>query len=456
MRHRMVWLLDAAFLLALAGYVLAGRDRVPFHGDESMLIYMSRDYYTLVQAHDLDAVLCCAPPGDTMAALDEHLRIVNGTVSKMTIGLAWDAAGMTVRDLNGPWFWGVPDEWAWNVAHGGLPGEHLLHVARTPSALFTALSVWAVFGIARCVTRARPAAYAASAIYATSPAVLLNGRRAMMEGSLLLFTALAVLAVIFVVSEEARGPSRCRALLARSTLFGVACGLALASKHTAAITVAALFVAMAAEPLVRRGRTLPDGRHILRWLALGGVALLVFLALNPAWWSDPLGMPGRVLDQRRSLLDGQIQGAKAAGQYYTSAGDRLAGLVNQTLLAGPQFYEAPYWEAYVGDQAAAYRASGLAGRGSGPIWGVLLAALCVPGVIAVVRHWRDGPTWVVLVWTGVTALALLILTPFEWQRYYLLLQAPLAVIAGIGAGRIVRHGGRYVLARMAVRADSGA
>jgi 4-amino-4-deoxy-L-arabinose transferase-like glycosyltransferase len=357
-------------------------------------------------------------------------------------------AGLTVSDLNGPWFWGVPDEWAWNVTHGDLPGEHLLHVARTPSALFTALSVWVVFGIARWVAGARPAAYAASVIYATSPAVLLNGRRAMMEGALLLFTALAVLAVLWVVSEQARKPIRRRALLARTALFGVVCGMALASKHTAVIAVAALCLAMATEPLVRRSRSLPNWRRVVRWMGLGGVMLLVFLALNPAWWSDPLKMPGHVLDQRRSLLDGQIQGAKAAGQYYASAEDRLVGLVNQAFLAGPQFYEAPYWEAYVGDQAAGYRASGLAGRGGGPGWGVLLAAACGAGVIVLVQRWREGAAWVALVWAGVTALALLILTPFEWQRYYLLLQGPLAVIAGIGVGWIALLGQKTIRRRL--------
>jgi len=290
------------------------------------------------------------------------------------------------------------------------------------------------------LARARPAAYAASAIYATSPAVLVNGRRAMMEGSLLLFTTLAALLLIIVVSERERGPDRRGRLLARMVLFGVACGVALASKHTAAITVAGLFLAIATEPLVRQGGALPTWRDVVGWTALSAIVVLVFLALNPAWWSDPLGMPGRVLDQRRTLLDGQIQGAKAAGQYYASARDRLAGLVSQTFLAGPQFYEVPYWEAYIEDQVARYRASGLAGRGGGLIWGVLLAAACMAGAIALIRHWREGPAWVVLVWAGVTGLGLLILIPFEWQRYYLLLQAPLAVIAGIGVGWTVRLG----------------
>jgi hypothetical protein len=454
--HRQIlrWLMDGLWLIGLGLYVIAGYKDVPFHGDESTLIFMSKDYYYLVQQHDLDRVLYREPPVNPS---EQWLRLINGTVGKMAMGVAWDVAGLHASDINNDWDWGM--DWQTNAALGHIPPARLLHAARLSSTLLTVISVWAVFGIARLMARNRLAAYAASLIYATTPAVLLDGRRAMMEGSQLCFSGLAVLAAMLILREQARSVRRGRVLAAWYIAFGVACGFALASKHSTLITVGVMFAAVALEPVVwpRLTAAVPDRfrhewkRHFAHLTGTAALAALVFLALNPAWWSDPLGMPGRVLDQRRTLLDGQIQGAKAAGQYYASAGDRLAGLVNQTLLAGPQFYEAPYWEAYVGDQAAAYRASGLAGRGGGPIWGALLAVLCVPGVIAVVRHWRDGPTWVVLVWTGVSALALLILTPFEWQRYYLLLQAPLAVIAGIGAGRIVLHGGRYVRRKQAQR-----
>jgi hypothetical protein len=55
-------LLDAVWLVALALYILAGYDDVPFHGDESTLTYMSRDYHDLVQRRDLDSVLYRDPP----------------------------------------------------------------------------------------------------------------------------------------------------------------------------------------------------------------------------------------------------------------------------------------------------------------------------------------------------------------------------------------------------------
>ncbi|HEX3054135.1 MAG TPA: hypothetical protein VHP83_26005, partial [Aggregatilineaceae bacterium] len=48
----------------------------------------------------------------------------------------------------------------------------------------------------------------------------------------------------------------------------------------------------------------------------------------------------------------------------------------------------------------------------------------------------EGPALLVLVWLVVTTAALLVSTPFEWQRYYLPLQPPLAIVIGIGVWRI--------------------
>ena len=432
-----LWCLDGLVLLVLALYVVAGITRVPFHGDESTLIHMSRDYHTLVQRRDLDAVLYAESPDDPSM---QELRLLNGTISKMTIGLAWDAAHLTVDDLNDQWIWGFDDpsgewdEFTYNTAFGHMPDDHLLHVARLPSALFAVLSVWAVFGIARLTTGTRAAAWAASLMYATTPAVLLNGRRAMMEGSLLAFSTLAAFAALLLI-VHLRSGDRGRRLAALTLAFGVMSGFAVASKHPAVITVAALFLALALDPWMRSGGTLRGllaWRHIVRLAAAGGVALLVFLALNPAWWSDPLGMPDRVLTLRRQLLDGQVQ---AVGGYDDPL-DRVKGLADEAFFAAPQYYELAYWRDFVGGDIADYEASGFAGRGTGTVWGVLLAAAFGAGVIALARRWREGPAWSVLVWGAGTALALVVLTPMQWQRYYLPLQPPLAVIEGIGVGWI--------------------
>ena len=142
--------LDRLWLIGLALYILSGYNLVPFHGDESTLTYMSRDYHDLVQARDLDRVLYRDPPRDPAA---QELRILNGTVGKMAMGFAWDLAGLTVDDLNEQWVWGAP--WEWNVSDGHMPGDRLLRAARLSSALMLVISAWALFGIARLVIPAR-------------------------------------------------------------------------------------------------------------------------------------------------------------------------------------------------------------------------------------------------------------------------------------------------------------
>jgi 4-amino-4-deoxy-L-arabinose transferase-like glycosyltransferase len=426
--RRALWrALDALWLVVLAVYVLAGVDDVPFHGDESSLIAMSRDYYYLVQKRDIEPVLYDPDPADPM---DQELRLINGTVGKMAMGFAWDMAGLTAADLNKPWLWGA--DWEYNVSEGHVPGERLLHAARLSSAVLTAISVAAVFAIA-WIAGGRPAAWAAALIYVTDPVVLLNGRRAMMEGAHLAFSTLAVLAAVWVVREQARSGWRSRRLAAGYAALGALAGLAVASKHPAILAAGLAFAAVTVQPLVARaGRASWAGwrGHGLRVIGAGLLAVAVFLFLNPAWWSDPLHMPGRVLELRSTLLDQQVAGFGG----YEGLGERLEGLARQAFGLEPQYYEAPGWDEWVAGEIAQYERSILGGRAGGWGWSVLLAALTLAGAAALARRGTLGLS--VLGWAGGTALVLLAVTPLEWQRYYLPLHPPLAVVAGCGVAAV--------------------
>lgn len=429
LKNRWVWLaLDVLWLVGLSLYVGAGTDNVPFHGDESTLIYMSRDYHYLVQQRDLDRVLYTESPENPS---EQELRLLNGTVGKMAMGLAWDLAGYTVADLNEPWAWGLG--WDLNAAMLHIPSDGVLYAARLSSTILTIVSVWAVFAIALAVIPNHLAAWTASLIYATTPAVLLNGRRAMMDGALLCFLALAALAAALIAREQRRDRPRPGALLGGYTLLGIMGGLALASKHNAALGVAAIFLALALEPWLRRARI--AWPHVLRLVWAGMLAILTFLALNPAWWSDLGGMPDRVLTMRQNMLDAQVE--KYGG--YATFDDRLIGLFEGMFSAEPQYYEDPMWGEFpvITGEIAAYEATLLDGRAGGPVWGALLLIAFAAGLVALGYRWREGSAWIVLVWVTITALGLLALTPFDWQRYYLPLQAPVAILAGIGAVRFV-------------------
>ncbi len=488
MAKRRWLLLDILFLGILGLYVLAGRDLVPFHGDESTFIAMSRDYHYLVHQHAPEKVVFRWPPVDEEA---QFLRVLNGSINPLTIGLAWDLAGMTVDDLNTGWNWEIvrsPSVWQWhaNVRLGHKPADDLLRVARTPSALFAALSVVMVFAIARRLTPSRPAAWTASLLYATNPAILVNGRRAMQEGAMLFTTALVILIALVVIQAQTRSP-RWRTLAGWTMALGAAGGLAVASKHTAAVVVAAAFLAVLLAPKLRRqgppAGIAFDRQHICLVLAAGVLVELVFMLLMPVWWFWPpmLGLIGiiaflltirstpatartwivrgaalllmygamnalptvwydlirtpiYILEGREWLVNRQV--GRFGGQH--TPGERLDTLVKEAFVAGAQYYEDPAWATFpaITAQIDSYQRSGLAGRGGGPVWAVVQIALLVAGLAALFDRWRDGTAVLIALWLLIAAVTLLLTNPLPWQRYYLILHAPLAVIAGLGLPRL--------------------
>ncbi len=409
-------LLDSLWTGALVLYVMAGVLLVPFHGDESTTIYLSRDWFTLVQAHDLSAVLYRDPPANPRAATDQQLRISNGVLSKYAIGLLSSLAGLSAADLNDQWLWGA--DWAYNLDNGHIPTDRLLFIGRLSSALMAALSVAVVFAIARRLG-GRGVATLAAFIYAMTPSVLLNGRRAMYEGAFLLTIALVILVGV-ALARRMRDHAPFRGWL----VLGLVSGLAVASKHTALITVIPVFAALLYLSRYRFRQTL--GYALSAAMVTGGV----FLALNPAWWGAPLQAPVAVLRWRQELLAGQV---KQFGGY-ADALDRLTALVQQPL-GDPQYYEDERgWPQWIGGQIAAYADSGLAG-----LPGKLLVLLVYPAILLAALALPHSPQVALFVAvTLFTAAALLFLTPLPWQRYYLPLALPWAVLCGFGLASVGR------------------
>jgi 4-amino-4-deoxy-L-arabinose transferase-like glycosyltransferase len=394
--------LDSLYVGALVLYVVAGMALTPFHGDESTTIYVSHDWYTLIVDRNLPAILYRDPPADPKAATDQELRLLNGVVSKYSIGLMASLTGIPAADLNEQWLWGA--DWAYNRDTGHMPGERLLLVARLTSTLMTALSVAVVFAIARRLGGSGPARVAAF-LYASLPAVLLNGRRAMYEGATLLAIALVVLIGLEVAGR--------RSSTRRWLVLGIVSGLALATKHSLLITVVPVFGVLIG--LARRDLW----RTAARTTGALAIAAGVFLILNPAWWSTPLQVPREVLRLRQKLLADQV--AYFGG--YANALDRIDAL------GDAQYYEDQRgWPQWIGSQIAAYEASGLAGIH----WG-LLAYLSIPFSVLGLLSGPRSPGLVLLAGVSLfTVFAVFFLTPLPWQRYYLPLAAPVAVLCGLG------------------------
>ncbi len=429
------------WLTLLFVYILAGTSSVPFHGDESTQIYMSRDYaYQFLQGN-LDRLRYHDPP---LSATEQQLRLLNGTLNKTLIGLAWHLGGFSVDQVNEQWDWG--GDWNYNQSNNHAPSEALLQISRIPSAVLLAAGVIVIFVLGRLLG-GRPVAYLASLYYALNPALLIEGRRAMMEGSLTFFSLLTVLAGIWLIQKQ-RGST--------ALLLGIAAGLALASKHTAVFTLMAVGGTCALDPRaewVIKGRNVEaHGRAPLRIYALllvaGVIALAIFYAMNPAWWGDPLTRAGQVLSLRSDLLTGQT----AAFGGYASLSDALGGFFRQVFVNSPQYYEIPAWAGYIAEPISRYESSFWKGIsiGGSVLGGVVLLLLTALGGVAAMgrklaltqvysdistaqqRSESRAVRVLIFVWALVMLATTALLTPIEWQRYYLPAAPAVGLLAALG------------------------
>ncbi|GAB4575522.1 MAG: hypothetical protein Kow0077_27390 [Anaerolineae bacterium] len=485
------WLFHAVDVLLLAGislYILAGVAAVPFHGDESTLIWMSDDYYTLVYGGDSSTITFQQPP---VHAHRQHERVMTGAIGPFLMGLAGDLTGFGPDDLNEPWRWHYADEeyWERNQADGAIPSPDLLFAARLPSAILTALSVFLVLIIARLATDSPVAGWFAALFYGLNPAVLLNGRRAMQEGATFFFTALVILIALLLARRLADARTTRRQILGWLLALGAAGGAAMASKHTTAAAFAVALLAIWIVPLLgKRLEGVPEGvpfdwphtagvigagilgglvfmlltpalwlwPHMLvlgsfaligftlslrvsglrRWLALGLAAFLIFVAFDsaPRVFAELVELPLYMAKKRMTLMTTQVQ--LFGGTEYPQ---RLTVLFKQALTAGPQYFEDPHWATIptIQQQIAAYEGAGLAGWG-GLVRGMLVAGLGLVGLFTLPRRTPEGALLVILWLLG--GVAAMLVNPLPWQRYYVILHAPLAVLAGGGIAVLVALG----------------
>jgi hypothetical protein len=383
------------FLLIACGLSVvfyAEMGRVEFHPDESFWIATSDLFEPFVR-------------GDFASSVWDEVQLTSDDphVVRYLIGLGRLAGGYRAADLNSRWDFRYNA--ATNVALGAVPGPGLLWWSRLPMAILAVLYGLGVYGL---VDKAagRLGGYLAVFLFVGNPYMRAALPRALGEAPLLTFVLLAALAATRALEGWGRAASRpFRVLLGPLAWFGltgVLCGLAGAAKLNglqAAFAAAALALLAA----LRRASGAPTaarqafgaGAPALVLLATGAI----FVAVNPYLYPDPLARTGRLFTYRWQAIEAQ------QAQYADAA---IRGLEMRVAVV-PQRVLQDY---------AAFRFPGA--------W-VVNSLLFTAGILYLARGaWRylfnggGSAASLALLLFGFATAAPSLLTPLDWDRYYLL------------------------------------
>ncbi|MCA0457334.1 MAG: phospholipid carrier-dependent glycosyltransferase [Chloroflexi bacterium] len=416
----------------------------PFHGDEAMHIYTSRDYTTVFIENNLQS-LPVNPPYDIDS--DPRLRLLNGSVMRYSVGFAMQLAGLTAGDLppRPGWDWGL--HYADNIATGHRPTETLLTVARSVAVFYFAISIIAMFGIG-WQFGGRWVAYLASAFYTLNPIILLNGRRALVESALLCFGLLTIYVALQIARKREQGG---KGLWGWWAALIICAALTLVSKYSGTIFVAGafggIFIAEIFRTFPRKQSQFPpltlNGliASTLKLTASGLLMLALVVALSPALWNDPVS---RVQDLTQMLQEQvEIVVSILSPEAPTTLPQRVEGILTQPFMTPVAYFEQASWaEAEpIAQEITAYNTSPLGGLPVDTSTGAVLTVLAGIGLLTVVvpqlRLYPSNALVVVLIMWLLVTFANLLINPLPWQRYYLPEIPIMTLLATVGTVRLI-------------------
>jgi 4-amino-4-deoxy-L-arabinose transferase-like glycosyltransferase len=398
-------LADKAFipiLICLAFLLLARIQLIPFHPDEISLLYQSRDFEKLF-SHPLDLAYQPENVGET----DQTYRALNPPLPKYILAIGRLAAGYGAEAVSVDWNWSLT--WEENRIAGALFDTSLLNASRIASTIMVFLSLPILYLCGKKI-KDRSMAISAVLLLASHSLVLLHGRRAMSEGTLIFGVSLAILGII----EGNEHP----------WLAGIGTAIAACSKLSAlALAPVGLFSVLwlASDHKDRRKRLIQNATLFIVTF------LVLYFLLNPFLWLNPLDGIQSQWHERTQFLQGMIEELKARGieQILDSPWERITVMVMHLFIADPQFAETGNYIANIANAENAYLSQHIYTLFRGWSGGILMISLAIMGVVSFGIEIRKGgwrsqrSMMLLLIASMIQMMALVWANPLPFQRYFI-------------------------------------
>jgi hypothetical protein len=478
-QRQRVWL-DTALLVVLFIFVVAGKNIAPFHGDEATFIKMSQDYDHLIKMNGLAYILY--RPDKTLNNPEQRIRTLTGSVNSFEIGMVRDVVGISENQLNNVWDWNYPPNqgevmWLDNIENNSMPSLFMLKIARYPSSIMGGLSVVFLFFCALQYSQSRLVSWTTTILYATNAEFLLNVRRAMAEGSKLFFLVLTFYLSIYTIKEI----RKCNTNHFGYWCMGIASGLTLACKQDVALSLFAIYGALALIPWFKREYKTIFLINLSKLAGSACLALAVFFVCMPVWWNWWINIivlialalfffnlfpntPGRKIALVSSLImllmiilyspssfkrsldpilimaQNRKEQIKAQLSYRTlyhlqslnTFSEKTSFMMNTFFFSKAAYSDSPRFDiSPMFKQIDVYASSFLDGRNGLYVLDIVVSVFFFIGLGRVIRRFNLEDILVFCVFVF-SAVVLSIINPLPISRYYLTLQIFYALLSGLG------------------------
>jgi len=401
-RHIRLFFVPILFVAYIV-WIALDVESVPFHPDESSLLYQSRDFESVL-TEPLSLAWDSSNPDD----YDQTYRALNAPLTKYILGMGRRLAGYNADTVSTDWDWSKT--WQENEATGALPADALLTASRLSVTLLLPFSLLLMYRIGVAL-RSRTMGYAAVFLFTTNALILLHNRRAMAEGVLTFGVCMAILGML----EADRKP----------WLAGLGAALATLAKYSCAPLLLINFLAciwIPSHESPNRSRIL---RNILIYTTV--VAITIFI-LSPIAWTDPIQAFTQIWNARQAFVERQVNTLRALqpAQVLDSFPMRTAVMLRHLYLSPLQFEEVGNYQTQIAPMIKVYMANPLHNLFRKPLGAGVFLFLTLLGMVMGLRYLtlardRQGKRKraLLLLATTLQLVSLLIAIPLPYQRYWI-------------------------------------
>lgn len=396
-RDRKKLAIGILFILIFS-FLLAGIRAIPFHPDETSILFQSRDFELLLSRPShlfWDA---------NNSEQEQVYRLLNPPLPKYILGLGRQLAGFGPESVDVDWNW--EQTWDENLESGAFPDSRVLSAARTASTIFLFLALIPLALVAKRLG-GESLVVLTLIVYGTHALLLLHGRRAMAEGVLIFSISFAIYGLCVARDQP---------------LFaGVTAALAASSKLSAAPLLAVGFIAAIWGISTDQQNRKALIRNMLKYTA---AAVIVLFLLNPVLWANPFRVAPEIWTARVAFVNSQIETLEEFSPEHILRNpvQRSAAMIYHLFINPPQTAEVANYIEATEESSATYLSNPLHVLARNLIGGSLYLVFFVSGILFSLVRSKGTLRKMLLLLLLATILelfALLWANPLPFQRYYM-------------------------------------